>query len=96
MTKTAGNNNQDEHEVHDHQGGDDHDDDDEEKSPNVANKETEDDDTDTNVLDDCGPAIASPPLIAKDEMQTMFFRLMFSQIMMEMLVEDQGIDSLGH
>ena len=40
-----------------------------------------------------GPAITSPPLTIKDEMQTMFVRLLFAQMVVEKQMEDQMIDS---
>ena len=51
----------------------------------------QDDDVDITILDNDGHAIASTPPTIKNEMQTIFVKVLFSQTMVGKLVEDQGI-----
>ena len=81
-------------EVHNCWEGNDHEDDKDEESSGGNDKEKEWNDVDPTMLNDCGSVIACLPLIIMDEMQAMFVRLLFSQMVVEKLVEDQGIDSL--
>ena len=80
-------------EVHNHQEDDSYDDNETEQSPSGADKGKESNEVDTIMLGECGPVIESIPPTIKDEMQMMFIRLLFSQMMAEKLVEDWGIYS---
>ena len=89
----GGDSDQDKQEILDHQEGDDHNYDEDEKCASGADEEKEGDDLNTTMLGDCYPAIASSPPTIKDKMHAMFLRLLFSQMVVKKLVENQGIDS---
>ena len=79
----VGNGDQHRQKVHNHFEGDVHEDEKFEESPSGADEEKKGDDADTTMLGDYEPAIASPPPTIKDEMQSMFVRLLFSQRVVE-------------
>ena len=85
--------NQDGQEVHDYQEGDNCNFNEDKQYLSGADEEQKGKEICIIMLYDCGPAIESPTLMIKDEMQVRFTRLLFSQTSTQELVEDQGADS---
>ena len=73
--------------------GDDHDKKEDKESSIGANKQKTEDDVVTVMLGRCTPAAESPPLTIIEEVEEMFLRLGFSQMVAPKLLDDQGIDS---
>lgn len=69
-----------------------HDIEEDEESPNGANKKKEEDEVVTVMLQRCTPAAESPPPTIFKEIEEIFVRLGFNQMIAQKLVEDQGID----
>ena len=88
----VGNGKQDGQEVPKHQDGDDHDKEEDEMSSSEADKQKEENKDNTAPLVTHAPVTESLPPIVIEEMEEMFFKLVFSQTVVMNLVDDQGID----
>ena len=82
--------NQDRQEVHDHKADDDLNDYEDEESPSVGDKEKEGNKVETIILGIYGPAEENSHLTIKDLVQMIFLIMLFSQMVVEKLKEDQG------
>ena len=80
--------NQDRQQVHNYREVGGHEDEGDKETPSGAEEENEGDEVDTTMLGDYGPAIESPTLTIKDEIQAMYIRLLLGQMVVETLKED--------
>ena len=89
-----GDSNQDRQEVPQHPDGDNHYMEEDKESPSRANNHKEEDEVETVSLARYMPDTEKIPLTIVKEMEEMFLRLGFIQIMAMKLVDDRRIDSL--